>query len=420
MFNKTIFKQTFKSNIRLWCIITFILVTMSCLIIGIFNPATMDMMASMIERVIDNPRQRQMILQGFSLLNVLGTQFYAGMGTILILIYIIITANALIANQVDRGSMAYILSTPIKRTAVVATKAIYFVLALVVMFGLLTVSGILTAQFVHGGILTRAFTPDVRAVAEMLDISRANVADDLTIILNNPEAVEHGAAARRIDTDVYIVYLQMLIAEQQAEARDEQPARERTPEEQEMDDRIQEMFTDGLEAGAEVLEMSVNALMFNLGLLKNNDEALAAAKYASGMPGAQFVHIINMQLANEQIARDNRINFDIFYYSMLNLGLLLLMFATSAISFLASCFFNLSKNAVALGAGIPIAFYIFQTMAQVDDLEFFRFFTINTFYSPVNIVNNGTYVWQFLALGVIGLLLYVISIKVFKEKDLPL
>lgn len=418
MFSKTIFKQTFKANIRLWCIITVILVAMSSLIIGIFNPGVMEMMAGMMERVIDDPRLRQQILAGFSLLNVLGTQFYGGMGTILVLIYLIITANSLVANQVDRGSMAYILSTPIKRTTVIVTKAVYFVIALFVMFALLTASGILTAQFVHGGILTRAFTTDVREVADMLGKSRAEVADNLHIILANPEAIERGASARRIDTDVYVLYLQMLIAQQQEQ---DAPARQQTPEEEAQQERMQDMFTDGLEAAAEVLEMSVTALSFSMGLIKDNPEALAAAVEASGMPGPQFVHIINMRLASEQIMHDNRVNFDIYYYSMLNLGLFLLMFATSAISFLASCFFNLSKNAVAIGAGIPIAFYLFQTMAQVgDDLEFFRYLTINTFYNPIRIVNYGNFWWQFCILAAIGLVLYAVSVKVFKEKDLPL
>ena len=43
-------------------------------------------------------------------------------------------------------------------------------------------------------------------------------------------------------------------------------------------------------------------------------------------------------------------------YLILNLGLLILMFATSGISFLFSCVFNLSKNSLAFGAGIPLAF----------------------------------------------------------------
>ena len=60
-------------------------------------------------------------------------------------------------------------------------------------------------------------------------------------------------------------------------------------------------------------------------------------------------------------------------------------------------------------------------MAAVgEDLEFFRFLTINTLYNPMRVIGSGTFWWQFVVLGAIGFLLYAFSIKIFKEKDLPL
>ena len=418
MFSKTIFKQTFKSNVRLWLIISVILATISCLIIAIFNPATMDQILSLMERIIEDPALMARIAANFSLLNMLSMQFYIGMGMLLPLIYVIITANALIASQVDRGSMAYILSTPIRRTTVAITQAVYLIVALIIMFTVLTVSGMVTAQVTHGGVFFRAFTSDVQAVARHLNMENAEVADDLSIILRNPEAIAIGAEARGIAVDVYTVYLDLLIAEQQ---RPDIPPPEQTPEERAHAEAMHESFTDGLNAAAEVLEMEVSALFFNLGLVKDTPEALSAAAEASGLHEMVIVGIINIQLANEEIMLDNRFDFDIFDYVMLNLGILLLMFATSSISFLFSCLFNLTKNAVALGAGIPIAFYLFQTMASVsEDMEFFRFFTINTLYDPPGIVSGNSFTWQFAVLGAIGVVLYGISVKIFKEKDLPL
>jgi len=416
MFSKTIFKQTLKSNWKLWFIFSAIMVVMSTLIIAIFNPSTMDQMMAMMERIIDDPALAAQISANFSLLNMLGMQFYAGMGLILALIYVIITANSLIASQVDRGSMAYILSTPIKRSTVAVTQAVYLVVALIIMFGALTLSGLITAQVSHGGVFFRSFTPDVQAVATHLDRTNAEVADDLTIIITDPQALEIGAEARGIDTDVYTIYLQMLISEQQGV----EPA-ETTPEERAHAEAMQTAFTNGIEAAAEILEVEANTLFFNLGLIKDNAEALAAAAIASEMHEMQFVGIINMQLANEEIFRDNRFNFDVGDYIIINLGILLLMFATSAISFLASCIFNLTKNSIAIGAGIPIAFYLFQTMAQVgDDMEFFRYLTMNTLYSPADIAGGSTFIPQFIILAVVGVVLYMLGIKIFKEKDLPL
>jgi len=416
MFSGTVFKQTIKSNIRLWLIFTAILSAISCLIIAIFNPSTMDQILSLMERLIEDPAIMAQIAQNFSLLNMLSMQFYYGMGMLLPLIYLIITANSLIASQVDRGSMAYILSTPIKRTTVVITQALYLIIALLIMFATLTVSGMVTAQVTHGGVFFRAFTRDVQAVATHLDMDRAQVADDLTIIRRNPEAMEIGAEARGIDSDVYTAYLEMLIAQQM-----DIEAPEQTPEEREQDEEMQERFSDGLEAAAEVLEMEVTALFFNLGLVKESPEALAAASEASGIPEVFFVNIINMQLASEEVLLDNRVNFDVFDYLMMNLGIFLLMFATSGVSFLFSCLFNLTKNSMALGAGIPVAFYLFQTMSAVsEDFEFFRFFTINTLYDPPGIIAGNSFWLQFAVLGAIGVGLYTLAVKIFKEKDLPL
>jgi len=416
MFSKTIFKQTFKSNIRLWLIITVILVTLSTLIIAIFNPDMMERVLGFMERAIDNPELLARMQQEISLINVLGMNFYAGMGLILVLIYIIITANSLVVSKVDRGSMAYILSTPIKRSTVIITQAIYMVLAIVVMFSILTVSGLVTAEVSHGGVFFERFTDDVVAVAEETGVENADVAADLNMILENPQLLAVGAEARGIEIEVYAIYLTMLIAQ-----GSDAPQPERTPEQEAMEEQMETAFVDGLEAAAEHMEIEMIELFADLRALLADHEALGVAVAASGLPLEHFVQGIYMQLAMEEIFLDSRFQFDIGDYIWLNVGMFLLMFATAAISFFFSCLFNLSKHAIALGAGIPIAFYIFQTMAMVgEDLEFFRYFTINTLYNPVDIAAGNPFVIQFAILGVIGIVLYGLSVVVFKKKDLPL
>jgi len=118
---------------------------------------------------------------------------------------------------------------------------------------------------------------------------------------------------------------------------------------------------------------------------------------------------------------DKGLNFVLKDYVMLNLGAFLLMFAIGGISFLFSCVFNLSKNSLALGAGIPIAFLIFQIMAKASSsLESFKYLSLNSLFVPADITGGGTYWPQFAVLAVFGLVLYALGIKVFKEKDLPL
>lgn len=60
--------------------------------------------------------------------------FYGMMTLIVPSIYVLVTSNKLLANQVDRGSMAYVLANPIKRSTVVITQAIYFISSIGLMF----------------------------------------------------------------------------------------------------------------------------------------------------------------------------------------------------------------------------------------------------------------------------------------------
>lgn len=54
--------------------------------------------------------------------------YFTVLGLLPLFVLVIITANSLIAAQVDKGSMAYILSTPTKRSAVAATQALYMLM----------------------------------------------------------------------------------------------------------------------------------------------------------------------------------------------------------------------------------------------------------------------------------------------------
>jgi ABC-2 type transport system permease protein len=69
--------------------------------------------------------------------------YYGQMTGFFIMIYTIITANNLIAGQVDRGSMAYVLSTPIKRTTVTFTQMCYLISAIFSMILLVMLTNVI-------------------------------------------------------------------------------------------------------------------------------------------------------------------------------------------------------------------------------------------------------------------------------------
>jgi ABC-2 type transport system permease protein len=107
MIDKSLMKQTVKSNLPLWLILTGIQMFM---IAGVASAGT-------------NLQQTALA-------------YYNMLPGLISAIYVIITGNKLLAAQVDRGTMAYVLSTPTKRSCVTLTQAIFFLGSLFVMFTL--------------------------------------------------------------------------------------------------------------------------------------------------------------------------------------------------------------------------------------------------------------------------------------------
>lgn len=261
MFSTTIFKQTLKGNLKLWIIFAVITSGMLAAMIAVFETTTISGMTDIVK---GTPLADMM--QSTTFIGMLASTFYSLHGVLLPVIFIIMTANSLIALQIDRGSMAYLLSTPTKRSTVVRTQALYLITSLVVMFVIITGIGLAAIQF---------FQSDV--------------------------------------------------------------------------------------------------------------------------------------------------DFSISDFLLLNLGLFLLMFATSGISFFFSCLFNLSKNSLALGAGIPIAFFLFQLMAQISEsLEGLKYLSMNTLFDTNAILNGDSVTIPFILLTCIGIILYSFGMKIFQHKDLPL
>ena len=462
MFSKTIFKQTLNSNWKLWAIFTAIMCILSSVIIAVFDPKMISSMMNMVKDIPGVGMFEDKISGMTSILGMLGQSFYTLQGILIPLIFIIMTANSLIASQVDRGSMAYILSTPTKRSTVVRTQAVYMISSVLCMFIAVTVVGLASVQVFHGGVFSKSYTDDVNAVSKELNLDEQTVADDLSIILKDSSAISTGAAARGIDEDIYTIYLNLktmdnvykkaaevlgidadevsenpaLIKESDealaaaAEVLKMQPAvfsvyldnvimQKETSAAQTR--QIQENLLNGINAAAGSLDMEPSDLLSDMGRLKENEGALDTAVSSSGIPKEMLITIINQQLASDELVMDEGVVFNIKDYIILNIGCFLLMFALSGISFMFSCIFNLSKNSLALGAGIPIAFFIFALMAQIDDsLDGFKYLTLNTLFDPNAIISGGSYWIQFVVLTGLGIVLYAIGIKVFKEKDLPL
>ncbi|MBE5960977.1 MAG: ABC transporter permease [Lachnospiraceae bacterium] len=75
----------------------------------------------------------------------LNQMYYTVIGLLPIFILVVILANSLIAELVDRGSMAYVLSTPTKRSAVAITQAVFMIIVPFVIISVVCMTRIATS-----------------------------------------------------------------------------------------------------------------------------------------------------------------------------------------------------------------------------------------------------------------------------------
>ena len=260
MISKPLLKQTIKSNFKLFAIIAGVLCLLITIIMSVFVPSTIEDIKNASANAPINP-----LGDISSLIAFIANQFYGMFAIIFPMIYLIITGNKLIAGQVDKGSMAYNLSTPTTRTQITSTSALYMAGSLSIMFGLIVAFGVGVAAIVQ---------PDVLNYGDFL---------------------------------------------------------------------------------------------------------------------------------------------------MLSFGCFLLQFAISGIIFFSSCLFNNGGKSLAIGAGVPLAFFAFKMISGMSDkLELLKYCTINTLFDTNAIMDGKDYTLKLIMLAVIGVVFYVAGIKAFNKKDLPL
>jgi ABC-2 type transport system permease protein len=132
MFSVTVFKHAVKSNYFLWLIVT--------LTTTIFLSATIFAVESLSSNGATLPGADGNI---FSLLD---QTFFSMIGILLPLIYIVVVSNKIISKEVDNGSMAFTLTTPIGRTRLFFSRLIFLFVSIVVMFAVITLGGLAAAS----------------------------------------------------------------------------------------------------------------------------------------------------------------------------------------------------------------------------------------------------------------------------------
>lgn len=502
MISKPIFKQSLQSNWKLWLIITIVA---SMIISGFIISYDAAGYASIAEAA-----------EGTAFSNILSTltsllgsleNFYKLIAVILGIVYVVFTANNLVVNEVDSGSMAYTLSTPIKRSSVIFTKSLYLILSVVLMYTVISLAGLTASQLNYNNVTGYAINEDVEAAAKMLNHDEDYLSERLYLIQEDEDVMREAAIARDMDTEAYTIYLEDVIRERsfeeaaeiitderydiydddddmededieitmeelmedpgmildsndalaagarvyglstndyrrivldemndlesseevEEEATEEEqepqptaPQEAPTPQRQLTEDNAELLLQTVIDSSATALNLSSDQVSENLTLLKDA-EALVLSTQTTGLNEEQITSMANHAMVSSARSVDKALEFDVETYLWLSLGLLLLILAMSSIAFFASTLFNRTGMALAIGGGIPFAFFLITMIQQLmDSADGLEYVTITTLFDTDAILSGGEFGWGLVALGIIALVLYTLSHIIFTKKDLPL
>jgi ABC-2 type transport system permease protein len=113
---------------------------------------------------------------------------------------------------------------------------------------------------------------------------------------------------------------------------------------------------------------------------------------------------------------------DLSSFLTLNIGLFFLHFAISGYCFFVSCSSKDLRTSYAYSTGIPILFYLIQALSNMGgSLEKLKYFTIYSLFAPEKLMTqDSSSLWMLGALFLIGLLCYMLAIRVFVKRDLYL
>jgi hypothetical protein len=104
----------------------------------------------------------------------------------------------------------------------------------------------------------------------------------------------------------------------------------------------------------------------------------------------------------------------------LNTGLLFLHLFFLSICYLSVCIFNEIKYSIGIGGGLCFIFILIQMLSQASDkIEFLKYFTPLTLFNAKELVSGTSQaINNILILLIISIVLFLFSVKQFKNKDL--
>ena len=151
MISGILFKKELKSNYKVILIFMAVLTLYICSIISMFNPKSTEALDELIKSMPELMKAFGMESTGNTLIEFLTSYLYGFLILIFPMIFEIILANKLVVRYIDRGSMAYLLSTPIKREKLIMTQAVFMWISIAILIIYVTTIGIVFSEVMFPG-----------------------------------------------------------------------------------------------------------------------------------------------------------------------------------------------------------------------------------------------------------------------------
>lgn len=255
---------------------------------------------------------------------------------------------------------------------------------------------------------------------EDIEITWQELEEDPALMLTCDAALKEGATYMDMNASEYKAYIKNMIKENEAQEETEEQNIQGTQSAAADEADMELAFKNAMEAAAKELGTDTMTLADNMLWMKEKD-AMDAAVRTSGLNEEMLTGMINESLATAALNEDYSVDFDMETYLWLNIGCCLLILAFSAIGFFASCLFNRSKNAMAIGGGLPFASFIISIIVEMsENLENLKYITLTTLFDTQEILVLGDFGVGLAVLAGIAAVLYAAGCVIFTQKDLPL
>lgn len=155
MINWSLFKQDIKSNYKILLIFMAILAMYISMITSMFDPKLGSALENFSKSMPQLMSMFGMNAVATTLIGFLSTYLYGFILLIFPMVFTIIVSNRLVTRHVDKGSMAYLLASPNKRSTIVMTQIKALVLGLFIIITFCTILGLVISEMMFPGDLDK-------------------------------------------------------------------------------------------------------------------------------------------------------------------------------------------------------------------------------------------------------------------------